>query len=306
MATHTLPATSATTVDVFDPARPPVLGVDPGDTVVVDALDASGYLEPQRHPGDRDRPQMFPDGRGHCLTGPIEVRGARPGQLLAVRIDDVTVGTWGWTVAGARRTPLTERLGITTDAWLRWDIDATTRTATDQHGRRVATRPFLGVIGVPPAEPGEHSTIPPRPVGGGNIDCRDLVAGSTLYLPVTVPGAMLCVGDGHAAQGHGEVAGTAIECPTTSTLHLDLLDGAAAPVPGIHAVAPAGRLTFGFAPDLDTAMADALHGAVTWLAALTGAERPEAVALASTCVDLHVTQVANGTWGVHAVITPPG
>ncbi|HET9689533.1 MAG TPA: acetamidase/formamidase family protein [Acidimicrobiales bacterium] len=302
MATHTLDPTPTTTVDVFDASLPPVCTLDPGDTLTVGALDASGHLEAQRHPGDRDRPTMFPSARGHCLTGPIEVRGARPGQVLAVEIRSVTPGSWGWTVAGARATPITERLAIESEAWLLWAIDAGAAAAVDQHGHRVPLAPFLGVVGVPPAEGGAHSTIPPRPEGGGNIDCRDLVAGSTLYLPVTVPGAMLCLGDGHAAQGHGEVCGTAIECPTTSEVRVGLLDAAEVPVGGVHAEAPVGRITFGFDADLNAATGDALDAAVTWVARLTGTDRVTALALASATVDLHVTQVANGTWGVHAVI----
>ena len=97
---------------------------------------------------------------------------------------------------------------------------------------------------MPPAEPGEHSTRPPRALGGGNIDCRELVAGSTLYLPVTVPEALLCLGDGHAAQGDGEVSGTAIECAMTTEVVVGLEPDP--PVPGIHAETPAGRITFGF------------------------------------------------------------
>ena len=99
-------------------------------------------------------------------------------------------------------------------------------------------------MGMPPAEPGEHSTIPPRAAGGGNIDCKELVAGSTLYLPVTVPGALLYLGDGHAAQGDGEVGGTAIECPMTTEAVVDLAPDR--PLPVIHAETPAGRITFGF------------------------------------------------------------
>ena len=110
---------------------------------------------------------------------------------------------------------------------------------------------------MPPAEPGEHSTTPPRTLGGGNLDCRELVAGSTLYLPVTVPGAALCLGDGHAAQGDGEVSGTAIECGMTSTVTLSLVDEP--PLSTIHAVTPAGRLTFGFSAELNEAMTAALN-----------------------------------------------
>nr|CEL18686.1 Acetamidase/formamidase family protein [Kibdelosporangium sp. MJ126-NF4]CTQ98170.1 Acetamidase/formamidase family protein [Kibdelosporangium sp. MJ126-NF4] len=288
-------------MDVFDPATPPVLHVDPGDSVVVHTLDAKGYLEPQRTPGE-DRPMVFPTKRGHCLTGPIAVRTAEPGNVLAVHLRSLRPGEWGWTVAGAKDNELNRELGVTNDppAWLLWEIDADNRTATNHLGHTVRTAPFLGVIGLPPAEPGAHSTIPPRPVGGGNIDCRDLVAGSTLYLPVTVPGALLHVGDGHAAQGHGEVCGTAIECPMTTELVLDVQ--ATAPVPGVHAVTPSARITFGFHENLNSAMASALAGMVRWIQVLYDLPRTTALALASSTVDMQITQVANGTWGVHSLL----
>jgi acetamidase/formamidase len=153
---------------------------------------------------------------------------------------------------------------------------------------------------MPPDEPGEHSTKPPRTRGGGNIDCRELVAGATLYLPVTVPDALLCLGDGHAAQGDGEVGGTAIECSMRTEAVLDLV--ADRPVPGIHAVAPAGKITFGFSTDLNEAMGDALDAMITWMQSLYGLSRAAALAVASPTVDLRVTQVANDVWGVHALL----
>ena len=301
MAVHRLDPTAETTVDVFDQRTPPVLTVDPGDTVVVRSLDAIGHLQRQEEPGQR-RPLMFEPRRGHCLTGPIAVRGAEPGTVLAVQLVSVRPDEWGWTAAATRDDWLTRRLGLadTPPSWLLWDLDAERGTGTDDRGHRVALRPFLGVLGMPPAEPGEHSTVPPRASGGGNIDCRELVAGSTLYLPVTVPGAHLLLGDGHAAQGDGEVCGTAIECPMTTEVVLDLVTAPAAP--GIHAVTPAGRITFGFHTDLDEAMVDALDAMLAWMQALHGLDKATALALASPTVDLRVTQVANGTWGVHAVL----
>ncbi len=294
MAEYQLPATRETTVDVFDRDTPPVLTVDPGDSIVVSSLDAAGYLE-RRVQG----PTMFPERRGHCLTGPIEVRGAEPGAVLQVHFTSITPGDWGWTAAGRRDDALYRRLGVAggPGVWLTWDIDDT--TATSNLGHTVGIAPFLGVVGIPPVEPGPHSTIPPRAVGGGNIDCRDLVVGSTLFLPVTVPGAMLHLGDGHAAQGHGEVAGTAIECSMTTGVILGLSVDPV--VPGIHAETPEGRVTFGFGT-LDEAMADALDAMTTWMQRLYDVDRPTALALASPVVDLRITQVANKTWGVHAVL----
>jgi acetamidase/formamidase len=206
-------------------------------------------------------------------------------------------------VAGARETRLTRRLGISgAPSWLLWEIDDDGGQAYSDRGHTVPIAPFLGVVGLPPAEPGEHSTRPPRALGGGNIDCRDLVAGSTLYLPVTVPGARLCLGDGHAAQGDGEVSGTAIECAMTTEVVVDLDPDP--PVPGIHAETPAGRITFGFSEDLNQAMGDALDAMLTWMQALYGLGRTDALALAGPTLDLRITQVANDVWGVHAVLPP--
>ena len=310
VSVHMLAASPQTTVNVFSPGHAPALAVDPGDTVVVSSLDAAGYLEPMTAAGVATA-TMFPgDFRGHCLTGPVAVRGAGPGDTLAVTLEALTPGAWGWTVSPAVvASPIAKRLGVSEGppAWLLWELDAAAGTGTatsdavpgtPRYTRSLA--PFLGVVGVAPAQAGEHSTIPPRAACGGNIDCKDLVAGTTLYLPVSVPGALLYLGDGHAAQGDGESCGTAIECPMTTRVTVGL---AAAPaLATIHAHGPAGRITFGFSPDLNEAMGDALDAMVTWLAAIYRVSRAEALALASVAADLRVTQVANGTWGVHAVL----
>lgn len=297
---HKLDATPETTVDVFSAEHAPVLTIDPGDTVIVHSLDASGYLTPQTTPGEQ-QPRMFAEARGHCLTGPIAVRGAEPGDVLAITLETLVPDPWGWTVAGALKSPITERLGVTDQpSWLLWDLDPDAATGTCNGGFTRALAPFLGVIGVAPEATGEHSTIPPRAVGGGNIDCKELVAGSTLYLPVAVAGALLSVGDGHAAQGDGEVGGTAIECPMTTTLTVDVVPDR--PIGSIHAESPAGRITFGFDADLNVATGDALDAMVRWMQVVLDVDKSTALALASTAVDLRVTQVANQTWGVHALL----
>ncbi|WP_371403187.1 acetamidase/formamidase family protein [Kribbella sp. NBC_00662] len=298
---HKLDATPETTVDVFSAEQPPVLTIDPGDTLTVHSLDASGYLSPQTTPGEQ-QPKMFDQARGHCLTGPIAVRGAQPGDVLAIRLVSLTPDPWGWTVAGALKSPITERLGVTDQpAWLLWDLDPDSGTGRCNGGFTRDLAPFLGVIGVAPESSGEHSTIPPRAVGGGNIDCKSLVAGSTLYLPVAVADAMLSLGDGHAAQGDGEVGGTAIECPMTTTLTVDLVRDPR-PIETIHAETPEGLITFGFDADLNAATGDALDAMVCWMQAFFDVGKSTALALASTAVDLRVTQVANQTWGVHAIL----
>jgi acetamidase/formamidase len=301
MTTHRLDPEHATTADVFCRDHPAALTIEPGDTVIVRSLDASGHLARQTSPG-QVQPQLYPESRGHCLTGPIAVRGARPGDTLALRLVSLRPDEWGWTVAAARDSPVNRRLGLADSppSWLLWELDPDAGTGTADRGFVRALAPFLGVMGVPPAEPGEHSTVPPRAAGGGNIDCRELVAGSTLFLPVTVPGALLYLGDGHAAQGDGEVGGTAIECAMTTDAVIDLVAGR--PVAAIHAETPAGRITFGFDADLNVAMGDALDAMTEWMRVIFGLDKATALALASTCVDLRVTQVANQTWGVHAVL----
>ncbi len=300
MAVHSLEPAPGTVTQFFSPATPPVLTVDPGDSLVVTTLDARGHLA---RPGRRDyeAPKMFSPRRGHCLAGPIAVRGAEPGVTLAVHLRSLRPAAWGFTEAGAHRTDLNETLGVTggPTAFLVWDLDPDGPTGScGVASTRLA--PFLGVIGMPPAEPGEYSTEPPRALGGGNIDCRELIAGSTLYLPVTVPGAMLCVGDGHAAQGDGEVSGTAIECGMTTEFTLSLVTDPA--LPSIHATTPAGKITFGLSPNLNEAMTTALDAMITWMTQLLTVDRPTALALASVAVSLRVTQVVNDTWGVHALL----
>lgn len=301
MTAHHLDPVAATVSDVFSRDRAPVLTVAPGDTILVRSLDSSGFLSRPAAPGDRP-PRLLPDAQGHCLTGPVAVEGAAPGAFLSIHLASLVPDDWGFTVAGGRDNALDRRLGVDAGApsWLLWDLDAEHGTATEVRGFRRALAPFLGVIGLAPAEHGEHSTVPPRPDTGGNIDCRELIAGSTLYLPVQVPGALLSLGDGHAAQGDGEVGGTAVECGMTTELVVDLAD--ARPVAGVHAVTPTARITFGFDADLNAAAADALDAMLTWLQELHDLDRGTALALASAVVDLRITQVANRTWGVHAVL----
>jgi acetamidase/formamidase len=301
VATHRLDATPTTTADVYCRDHAAVLSIDPGDTVTVRSLDASGHLARLTDPA-AGPPTMFAAHRGHCLTGPIAVRGAQPGDMLAVRLLSIRPDDWGWTVAAARDTPVTRRLGLAggPPGWLLWELDAEAGTGRTNHGFTRPLAPFLGVIGVAPAEPGDHSTIPPRPDAGGNIDCRELVAASTLFLPVAVSEALVYLGDGHAAQGDGEVGGTAIECPMTTQARLDLVTDRV--LRSIHAETPAGRITFGFSADLNEAMGDALDAMVEWMRVIFALDKPTALALASTCVDLRITQVANQTWGVHAVL----
>ena len=302
MAHHSLTPTAETVTQTFSRESPAVLRVASGDSITVRTLDAYGYLSRPGGPADRP-PQMFTPRLGTCMAGPIAVTGARPGQMVAVHLEEMTPDNWGWTSALKEPTPLTRRLGFShedPEVRLLWDIDAAAGLAKSDTGFVRETAPFLGVVGVAPAEPGEHSTRPPRAASGGNIDCKELTQGSILYLPVAVPDAMLHVGDGHAAQGDGEACGTALECGMTTRMRLTIVSDR--PIAAIHAVTPAGWVTFGFDADLNEAVAQALESMINWMSHDYTIDRGLALALASTAVDLRITQIANVTWGAHAVL----
>jgi acetamidase/formamidase len=297
---HFLEPRPGTVHDYFSRALPPVLHVDSGDTVTVTSLDARGYLEEPTAPGEFGE-TFLPGARGHALCGPIFVRSALPGTALAINLVSLRTGDWGWTIGGDRKDRFMGYLDTSTAPMvaLQWRLDSQMQVATNNLGFSVDMRPFLGVIGLAPAEDGEFSTTPPR-YCGGNLDCKDLVRGSVLYLPVSVEGALLSVGDGHARQGDGEVSGSAIECPTTAELQLTVVAAPVVTTP--YAKTPTSRITFGFDRDLNSASAAALDAMLTWMEGLFAVTRSEALALASTVVDLRITQVANGVWGVHAVL----
>jgi acetamidase/formamidase len=219
---------------------------------------------------------------GHALAGPIEVRGARAGQTLVVRTDEVVPGPRGVTPTDGET--------------LAWELGHGSGRAL---GREVALAPFLGVLGMPPPDPGIHPTRPPRR-WGGNIDCKELVAGTTLYLPIPVDGALFSAGDGHAAQGDGEVCGSAIETPVTAQVTLGLRDDL--PLEWPAARIDGAWLTFGFDEHLGRAARLAVEGMLGLLEREHGLGGAQALALASVVVDLRVTQVVNHAVGVHAVL----
>jgi acetamidase/formamidase len=293
MKAHDLLPARSTLHGHFSTELPPVLEVDPGDTVRARTLrgswDGAGF--------ERD---LTLDA-GHALIGPVYIRGAHPGDALVVEIVKLRPARGGHTFAGDIATPVNDRLALTGTGRHRveWEIapDANVATAL---GFEVEVRPFLGVIGMPPGEPGIHSTTPPRTTGG-NIDCRELLPGSKLILPVAVEGGLLSFGDGHAAQGDGEVSGTAIECAMDEVeLRVSLIRAAGLTTPEAHTAA--GFITFGFSPDLNEAMFVALEAMIDRMQSDFDMERAKATALASVGVDLHVTQVVNKVWGVHALL----
>jgi len=258
----------------------PAIEIDPGDSVRFTA---------PNHAWDIARDEQFAprspelDIEGHALAGPILVRGAKAGQTLVVKIDSVEPAPWG-VVHGGR------------DHAIHWELrDGVGRA----DGFEIELAPFLGVMGMPPPEPGVHSTGPPRR-WGGNMDCKELVAGTTLYLPIPVDGALFSAGDGHAVQGDGEVSGTAIEAPTTAQVTLDVADEPRLEWP--LARIDGAWLTLGFAEDLEEAGRRAMGGMLALMERELGVSGADAMALASLGVDLRVTQVVNGCVGVHAVL----
>ena len=305
MATYEIRATRENLHGTFSREIPPIMEIEPGDTVIFETLDAGWGLEPMREDGGERRcfePRDEVRDAGHALCGPIAVRGAKPGDTLAIRVDELRTGTFGFNAAGGPNPTRAEPFGLSADERLivRWTLDREKMIATNHFGHTVAMRPFLGVMGLPPAEPGHHSTAPPRATGG-NLDCKELIPGTTLYLPVAVEGGLFSTGDGHAAQGDGELSGTAIECPMErAVLTFDLISGVSHPTP--RAWTPEAWITFGMDEDLDAAMYQATNAMLDLLMEMHGVERPVALALASVAVDLRVTQVVNGVKGVHAML----
>jgi len=280
---HELPLERRTLHGHFSRELPPILTIDSQDSLRFATLDAGWHAVPDKQHFDDLDPEL--DG-GHAIVGPIEIRGARAGATLEIAVDAVEVADWGITFGDGEG--------------MLWSLDAATGTGTGPAGATVQLAPFLGVLGMPPPEPGVHSTSPPRR-WGGNIDCKELVAGTTLYLPIPVDGALFSAGDGHARQGDGEVSGTAIECPLTrAELTLTVRDDLRLEAP--RAETTAGWITFGFDEDLDRAAAGATEGMLDLMMRELDVGRRQALALASVAVDLRVTQVVNGVKGVHAVL----
>jgi acetamidase/formamidase len=302
VAVHELPLERRTLHGHFSRDLEPVLTVEPGDSVVFSTLDSGWGLEGGSLERRRFEPRQRGLDDGHALVGPVEVRGARAGQALAVRVDELRPGPYGFTDAGGWASWLNTRLGLAEgeSAILWWDVDADAGVARDQHGHEVDLRPFLGVMGMPPPSAGTYSTQPPRR-WGGNLDCAELVAGSTLFLPIPVDGALFSAGDGHGRQGDGEVSGLALEAPIERVrLTLDVRED-------LELRSPLARteeawITFGLDEDLDDALAHALDEMLALMERELGVGRREALALASVAVELRVTQVVNVVKGVHAIL----
>lgn len=299
---YQLESTRATVHGPFNREREPVLVIDSGDTVTYRTLDSGwGRLgeEAAGLPPEFVRDEQL--DVGHALTGPVSIRGARAGDVLEVRIERVRPGPWGWTWGGPVH-PFQRAIGIEDPLTVLWRIDAASEIATAMGDLRIVVpiRPFMGLMGNAPAASGDQSTNPPRRVGG-NIDCRELVEGSVLWLPIEVDGALFSMGDGHAAQGDGEIAQTAIECPMDE-VRLSFHVRRNLPIEFPCAMTPAGYVTMGFGETLDDAVPYALSAMLDYLEREYHLTRSEALVLGSAVVSVRVTQLVNGIAGVHAIL----
>jgi len=288
-------------------AIPPRLEIESGDTVIFDTLDAAGqfYSRASTH-DDVLRRGPF---RGHPLTGPVRVKGAAPGDVLAVDVVAMRpAADFGWTAIRPGRGLLPESdfgkpfLQI-------WDLSDGKFARMD---RRVAVplAPFPGVMGTALDEPGGHSTMPPRK-NGGNMDIKQLSIGTTLYLPVWVDGALFSVGDGHGAQGDGEVCVTAVEMMAEVTLRFELQKQRHLAEPQFRTRGPIGTetntgpffATTAHGPDLHANAQQAVRYMIDHLQRERGFSREEAYVISSVAVDLRVSEVVDApNWIVSALL----
>lgn len=275
----------------------PVLTIAPGESVEFDVFEASGgQLNPESVAADILK---FDFDRINPVTGPVRVEGARPGDVLKVTLLSFTPSGWGWTACIPGFGLLADDFPEPALHLWKYDPDSLA-PALYGPGGRVPLKPFTGTIGVAPAEPGVHSIVPPRRVGG-NMDVRDLAAGTELYLPVEVEGALFSVGDTHAAQGDGEVCGTAIESPMRVALQFDLIKDQPLATPRFTTPGPVSRhldtegyeVTTGIGPDLMEASRDAVRRMIEHLGASQGLGPAEAYMLCSVCGDLRISEIVD-------------
>ena len=288
-------------------ALAPRLTIDPGDTVVFETRDAANrfYTKDSTHE-DVLRRGPF---KGHPLTGPVAVRGARPGDTLVIEILDVQPALdWGWTAIRPGRGLLPEA-DFPKPFLQIWDL------SDKRHARMgsqvaVPIAPFPGVMGVALDEPGGHSTMPPRRAGG-NMDIKQLVAGATLYLPVLVDGALFSVGDAHAAQGDGEVCVTAVEMMGRVALRFELQSGRRMAEPQLRTPQPPSAATnrgphyatTAHGPDLYASSQQAVRYMIDHLVSERGFSREEAYVIASVAVDLRISEIVDApNWIVSAFL----
>ena len=289
---------------LFDAAIAPVMRVQSGDRVTMDTLNggpetlppAGFHVPPELHEVHARSAGYLP---GHILTGPVFVEGAEPGDTLEVRIVAVRLRQdWGYNMI----RPLAGTLPDEFDSYrlLHIPLDVERMTGRLPWGLDLPLHPFFGVLGVaPPAHWKRIGTIVPR-AHGGNLDNKELRPGSSLFLPVHVAGALFSCGDGHAAQGDGEVCTTAIETALQGTFELVVHKRTGLAMP--RAETPTHWITMGMDPDLDQCLAIALRDMIALLGERAGLSREDAYTLCSLAVDFRVTQTVNVSRGVHAML----
>lgn len=275
----------------------PVLRVAPGDTVTIETIDSSGG-QLTKH-ATLDDLKILDFDKVNPVTGPIFIDGAGPGDILKVTIEQFDPSGWGWTANIPGFGLLAE--DFPDPALHLWHYDTSWRTPA-AFGRmaKIPLKPFAGTIGVAPAASGLHSVVPPRRCGG-NMDIRDLSAGAELYLPIEVDGALFSVGDTHAAQGDGEVCGTAIESAMTVTLKFDLIKATPLKFPRATLPGPITRhhdsagyeVTTGIGPDLMQGARDAVRGMIDLLATRYGCSPIDAYMLCSVAADLKISEIVD-------------
>jgi acetamidase/formamidase len=310
-AEHTLmPSPQTVHIGHFLATLKPVLSIESGDIVTIEStasivpsiVDQSGVVPASAVPDYQREIYAKVQDRGpgpHVLTGPIEIKGAMPGDVLEVRILDVELALdWGYN----RQRPYTGTIPEDFPAlWTRIiPIDRKAKTAEVAKGVVVPVdKPFFGIMGVAP-DSGRISSGPPG-VHTGNVDNKDLIAGTTLYMPVHAPGALFSAGDAHAAQGHGEVDLTAIETGMRGKFQFILRKDMKLRWP--RAETPTHWMVMGLDRDLDEAMKIAVRETIVFITErFPHLTREEAYMIASVAVDYHVTQVVDGTKGIHGMI----
>lgn len=303
---HLLPATLETTQwGWFDNAQPPVLHVSPGDTVVMETLMHShNQIVPGTTIDEIKRLRTDNPGRGpHSVTGPIYVDGAVPGDVLSVKINRIVPRAYGtnFNIPGMfGEFPKDFADGQVKYLYLDWER----KVAEFAPGIEIPLRPFPGTIGVARAEPGKYSTVPPGPYAG-NMDIRELTEGTTLYVPVFVPGALLWSGDSHAAQGNGEVNLTALETAFKEfNVTIDVVKGKPLAWPRIRT--KDAWITMGYDKDLNRALEILKAETVKFLVEEKRATPGNAPAAMAAVADCRVSEVVNILKGVYCMVADPG
>jgi acetamidase/formamidase len=308
MRTHRLDAAPDTVHwGFFDAALAPLISVDSGDVVVISTVSGAANAMPAADSGfavpaalsaiHAQVPQKL--GGPHILSGPVAVRGAKAGQVLEVRIKAIELNyDWGYNVIRPLAGALPDDFAKT--RLIHIPLDRARMVATLPWGLKLPLKPFFGVMATaPPPAWGAVASPPPRR-NGGNMDNKELIAGTTLYLPIHVDGALFSVGDGHGVQGDGEVCVTAIETGLIGTFELHVRGDMMLEWP--TAETPTHVMTMAFDPDLDDAVVIALRDMIKLICARTGMSREDAYTLCSLAADLRVTQVVNGCKGIHVML----